>query len=46
MEMFRLIPKAQLAVFPGGDHLLLWTDPEKVLTPIAAFLNAPAGQTK
>ena len=41
VEMFRLIPNAQLAVFPGGDHLLLWTSPETVLSPIATFLNAP-----
>jgi pimeloyl-ACP methyl ester carboxylesterase len=41
VEMLRLIPNAQLAVFPGGDHLLLWTSPETVLSPIATFLNAP-----
>jgi len=41
VEMFRLIPNAQLAVFPGGDHFLLWTSPDKVLAPIAAFLDAP-----
>jgi pimeloyl-ACP methyl ester carboxylesterase len=44
VEMFRLIPNAQLAVFPGGDHLLLWTSPETVLAPIAAFLDAPAAR--
>jgi pimeloyl-ACP methyl ester carboxylesterase len=42
VEMFRLIPNAQLAVFPSGDHLLLWMSPATVLTPIAAFLDAPA----
>ena len=42
VEMFRLIPNAQLAVFPGGDHLLLFMSPETVLSPIAAFLDAPA----
>jgi pimeloyl-ACP methyl ester carboxylesterase len=41
VEMFRLIPNAQLAVFPGGDHLLLFMSPDAVLSPIAAFLNAP-----
>jgi pimeloyl-ACP methyl ester carboxylesterase len=41
VEMFRLIPNAQLAVFPGGDHFMLWTSPEKLLAPIAAFLDAP-----
>jgi pimeloyl-ACP methyl ester carboxylesterase len=44
VEMFRLIPNAQLAVFPGGDHLLLWTSPETVLSPIATFLDAPAAR--
>jgi pimeloyl-ACP methyl ester carboxylesterase len=46
VEMFRLIPNARLAVFPGGDHLLLWTSPETVLAPIAAFLEAPADPAK
>ena len=41
VEMFRLIPNAQLAVFPGGDHLLLFMRPDTVLSPIAAFLNTP-----
>jgi pimeloyl-ACP methyl ester carboxylesterase len=38
--MFRLIPNAQLAVFPGGDHLMLWNNPEKLLPTIGAFLGA------
>jgi pimeloyl-ACP methyl ester carboxylesterase len=42
VEMFRLIPNSQLAVFPGSDHLQLWTSPDTVLSPITAFLNAPA----
>jgi pimeloyl-ACP methyl ester carboxylesterase len=46
VEMFRLIPNAQLAVFPGGDHFLLWTSPEKVLAPVAAFLDAPMPKAK
>jgi pimeloyl-ACP methyl ester carboxylesterase len=41
VEMFRLIPNAQLAVFPGADHFLLWQSPEKLLPTIAAFLDAP-----
>jgi pimeloyl-ACP methyl ester carboxylesterase len=41
VEMFRLIPNAKLAVFPGGDHFLFWTSPDTVLTPVAAFLSAP-----
>jgi pimeloyl-ACP methyl ester carboxylesterase len=39
LEMFRLIPNAQLAVLPGADHFALWTSPDKVLAPIAAFLD-------
>jgi pimeloyl-ACP methyl ester carboxylesterase len=46
VEMFRLIPNAELAVFPGADHLLLWQNPEKMLPTIAAFLNAPISETK
>jgi pimeloyl-ACP methyl ester carboxylesterase len=41
VEMFRLIPNAQLAIFPGGDHFLLFTQQETLLTPIAAFFDAP-----
>jgi pimeloyl-ACP methyl ester carboxylesterase len=41
VEMFRLIPNAQLAVFPGADHFLLFQDPEKMLPTIAAFFDAP-----
>jgi pimeloyl-ACP methyl ester carboxylesterase len=46
VEMFRLIPHAELAVFPGADHFLLWQDPGKMLPTIAAFLNAPVPETK
>ena len=46
VEMYRLIPNAQLAVFPGGDHFLLWTNSEKVLAPVAAFLDAPMPHAK
>ena len=46
VEMFRLIPNAQLAIIPGADHFLLFQDPEKLLSTIAAFLNAPTGKTK
>ncbi len=41
VEMFRLIPNAQLAVFPGADHFLLWQHPDTLLPAIAAFLDAP-----
>jgi len=46
VEMFRLIPNAQLAVFPGADHFLLWTSPETLLVPVAAFLDAPMPEAK
>jgi pimeloyl-ACP methyl ester carboxylesterase len=46
VEMFRLIPNAQLAVFPGGDHFMLWQSPEKLLPTIAAFLDAPMPEQK
>jgi pimeloyl-ACP methyl ester carboxylesterase len=46
VEMFRLIPNSQLAVFPNADHLALWLSPEKVLPTIAAFLEAPMPEPK
>jgi pimeloyl-ACP methyl ester carboxylesterase len=41
VELYRLIPNAQLAVFPGADHFLLWQHPEKLLPTIAAFFDQP-----
>ena len=41
VEMFRLIPNAQLAVFPGADHFLIDQAPEKLFPTVAAFLDAP-----
>jgi pimeloyl-ACP methyl ester carboxylesterase len=41
VEMYRLIPKAQLAIFPGGDHFILFQSPDKVLAVLAPFLQAP-----
>jgi pimeloyl-ACP methyl ester carboxylesterase len=46
VEMYRLIPSAKLAVFPGGDHFLLFTNPDTGLTPVAAFLEAPLPRAK
>jgi pimeloyl-ACP methyl ester carboxylesterase len=46
VEMFRLIPNSRLAVFPGGDHFLLFTSPDTVLAPVAAFLDGPTAKTK
>ena len=41
VEMFRLIPNSQLAIFPNGDHFILFTNPEKVLSTLTPFLDAP-----
>jgi pimeloyl-ACP methyl ester carboxylesterase len=41
VEMYRLIPNAQLAIFPGGDHFLVFSSPDKLLATLALFLNAP-----
>jgi pimeloyl-ACP methyl ester carboxylesterase len=46
VEMFRLVPNAKLAVFPGGDHFLLLTSPNTVLAPVAAFLDASTANAK
>jgi pimeloyl-ACP methyl ester carboxylesterase len=46
VEMFRLIPSSQLAIFPGADHFLLWQNPEKLLPVVAEFLNAPLAEAK
>ena len=40
VEMYRLIPNAQLAIFPGADHFLLFSAPEKLLSTLLPFLNA------
>lgn len=39
VEMHNLIPKSQLAVFPNTEHVVLFTEPEKVISQIKAFLN-------
>lgn len=44
VEMYRLIPNAQLALFPGGDHFVLFTNPEKVLSTLVPFLDAPPSE--
>jgi pimeloyl-ACP methyl ester carboxylesterase len=40
VEMYRLIPGSQLAIFPNSDHFLLFTSPEKVLAVLTPFLSA------
>lgn len=44
VEMFRSIPNAQLAIFPGGDHFMIFQTPERLLPPVVAFFDAPDGK--
>ncbi len=41
VELSRLIPHAQLAVIPDASHFVLFSEPEKLLPTIAAFLDEP-----
>jgi pimeloyl-ACP methyl ester carboxylesterase len=41
VEMLRMIPNAQLAIFPNADHFLLFSRPDEVLRTMTAFLDAP-----
>jgi pimeloyl-ACP methyl ester carboxylesterase len=41
VEMYRLLPNAQLALFPNGDHFLLFSRPTTVLSTLVPFLTAP-----
>lgn len=41
LEIYRLIPNAQLAVVPDAGHFVLNDDPEKLLPIIATFLDQP-----
>jgi pimeloyl-ACP methyl ester carboxylesterase len=40
VEMFRLLPLAQLAVLPGTDHMMLVERRDWLVSMIEAFLNA------
>jgi pimeloyl-ACP methyl ester carboxylesterase len=46
VEMYRLIPNVQLAIFPGGDHFMLFHSLEKVLATLTTFLAAPMPEQK
>jgi pimeloyl-ACP methyl ester carboxylesterase len=39
-EWSRMIPNAQLAVIPDASHFVLFSEPEKLLPTVAAFLDA------
>ena len=40
VEVFRLIPNSKLAIFPGGDHFMLFTSTDKILATLVPFLDA------
>jgi pimeloyl-ACP methyl ester carboxylesterase len=44
-EVARLIPHSQLAIIPG-DHFVLFMSPEKVLSILMPFLDAPVQELK
>jgi pimeloyl-ACP methyl ester carboxylesterase len=46
VELFRLIPNSQLAIFPGGDHFVLFSNPDLVISALAPFLDAPLAEQK
>ena len=39
VEMHKLIPKSQLAVFPNTEHVVMMTNPDKVLIQVKEFLD-------
>jgi pimeloyl-ACP methyl ester carboxylesterase len=46
VELYRLIPNAQLGIFPGRDHFMLFQSPDKVLESLMPFLDAPPPEGK
>jgi pimeloyl-ACP methyl ester carboxylesterase len=46
VELFRLIPNSQLAIFPDGDHFILFSNPERVISVLVPFLDAPLAAQK
>jgi pimeloyl-ACP methyl ester carboxylesterase len=44
VELFRLIPNSQLTIFPGGDHFILWSNPDRVIAALVPFLDAPSAE--
>lgn len=44
VEMFRLLPHAQLAVLPGTDHMQVTARTEWLVPMIGAFLDAPTAK--
>lgn len=46
VEMYRLLPNAQLAVLPGTDHDILNRRPDWVVSMVSSFLDAPMPGTE
>jgi pimeloyl-ACP methyl ester carboxylesterase len=42
LELSRVIPNTQLAVIPDASHFVLFSEPEKLLPTLSAFLDAPS----
>jgi hypothetical protein len=42
VEVYRLLPHAQLAVLPGTDHMTLMARADWLIPMIETFLDAPA----
>ena len=41
VEMYRLIPHSQLAIYPYADHFVLFASPKQVLATLLPFFGAP-----
>jgi len=41
VDMYRLIPNAELAVIPDAGHFVLYEDPDRLLPIVARFFDAP-----
>lgn len=41
VEWSRMIPNSQLAIIPDASHFMLFSEPERLMPTIAAFLDAP-----
>jgi pimeloyl-ACP methyl ester carboxylesterase len=46
VQMFRLLPHAQLAVLPGADHFLPMQRSDLAVPMIETFFNPPMPETK
>jgi pimeloyl-ACP methyl ester carboxylesterase len=42
VETYKTIPNAELAIIPDASHFVLYSDPQKVIPAIEAFLSAPS----